>query len=143
MIYHQPLIIYSRKNKKHIPNPTRFWITDKKLDRAISKLEAEGFIDKISKIITENELLFNQLVELHKKEVQIRKKLVIKKYKDIPEYMKKRLLDEKIGIGGIERYWEKPFRVKCLHLWTAYHLGDKEFENFIGRYVLNILNNAD
>ncbi len=135
MIREQPLVIYSRKLKKHVPNPTRFWIVDKKLDKAISDLEAKGYIKKLSDIITSNELLFNQLIDLHRKEIEIRKKM-LETYRDIPNYMKKRLLDESVGIGGIEKFWEKPFKVKCLHLWTAYHLGDKRFENFIGYYVL-------
>ncbi len=135
LIRKQPLVIYSRKLKKHIPNPTRFWIVDKKLDKAISDLEAKGYIKKISDIVSSNDLLFNQLVDLHRKEIEVRKNL-LENEKDIPDYMKKRLLDEKVGIGGIENFWEKPFKVKCLHLWTAYHLADKEFENFIGYFVL-------
>jgi len=139
MIIEQPLIIYSRKNKAYIPNPNRFWLVDKKLDKAISSLEAQGYIKKISEIITNNELLFNELVNLHKKEVKVRKKLLEEKYNDAPEFVKKRLLDEKVGIGGIENFWKKPFKVKCLHLWTAYHLSGKKFENFIGYYVLKLL----
>lgn len=138
MIIEQHLIIYSRKNKSYIPNPNRFWLVDKKLDKAISSLEAQGYIKKISEIITNNKLLFNELVNLHKKEIKLRNKL-LEKYKDVSEFVKKRLTDEKVGIGGIENFWEKPFKVKCLHLWTAYHLSGKEFENFIGYYVLKIL----
>jgi len=37
---------------------------------------------------------------------------------------------------SLKNFWEKPFKIKCLHLWVAYHLGNKEFENFIGSYVL-------
>ncbi len=135
MIYDLGYIIYSRVNKQKQPNPTRYWLYDKKLDRLISKLEEKGEIKKLSKIITENDEIFKNLVELHQKEIRNRKEFV-KNNPDIPEVFKKALLDETVGIGGIKNFWEKPFKVKCLHLWTAYHLGNEEFQNFIGEYVL-------
>ncbi|MDQ7081775.1 MAG: DUF501 domain-containing protein [Aquificota bacterium] len=27
--------------------------------------------------------------------------------------------------------------MRCLHLWTAYHLGEEEFRNPIGEFVLS------
>ncbi len=135
MIYDLGYIIYSRVNKQKQPNPTRYWLYDKKLDRLISKLEARGDIKKLSKIITENDEIFNHLVQLHKKEIKNRE-IFVQNNPDIPEVFKKALLDKSVGIGGIKNFWEKPFKIKCLHLWTAYHLGNKEFENFIGDYVL-------
>jgi len=47
------------------------------------------------------------------------------------------LLNKDIGIGGIRNFRTKPFKVRCLHLWTAYHLGDEEFKNPIGEFVLS------
>ena len=135
MIYDLGYIIYSRVNKQKQPNPTRYWLYDKKLDSLISKLEARGDIKKLSKIITENDEIFNHLVQLHKKEIKNRE-IFVQNNPDIPEVFKKALLDKSVGIGGIKNFWEKPFKIKCLHLWTAYHLGNKEFENFIGDYVL-------
>jgi hypothetical protein len=135
MIYDLGYIIYSRVNKQKQPNPTRYWLYDKKLDKLISKLEERGDIKKLSKIITENKAIFNHLLELHHKDINSRKEFVYKN-QDIPESFKRALLDETVGIGGIKNYWEKPFKVKCLHLWTAYHLGNEDFKNFIGDYVL-------
>ncbi|RMA97601.1 DUF501 domain-containing protein [Hydrogenothermus marinus] len=140
MIYDLGYIIYSRVNKQKQPNPTRYWLYDKKLDRLISKLEEKGEIKKISQIITEDEKIFNQMLNLHKKDIENRKRFVAEN-PDLPEVFKKALLDETVGIGGIKNYWEKPFKVKCLHLWTAYHLANKEFENFIGEYVLEKIKN--
>lgn len=140
MIYDLGYIIYSRVNKQKQPNPTRYWLYDKKLDRLISKLEEKGEIKKISQIITEDEKIFNQMLNLHKKDIENRKRFVAEN-PDLPEVFKKALLDETVGIGGIKNYWEKPFKVKCLHLWTAYHLANKEFENFIGKYVLEKIKN--
>ncbi|NPA12960.1 MAG: DUF501 domain-containing protein, partial [Aquificae bacterium] len=72
---------------------------------------------------------------LHQREIQYRKKFL--QDKDYPEYVVKKLLNT--GIGGIQDYDKLPFKVKCLHLWTGYHLGDRNFKNPIGKEVLNLI----
>ena len=131
-VVENPPVVFDKKKNMFIPQPTRFWILDRELRRKISKLEEKGWIKKWEDRITEDEDLFNFFVSLHKKEIEKRKKFL--KEKKYPEYVTKKLLHT--GIGGIENYDKKPFKVKCLHLWTAYHLADPEFENPIGEWVL-------
>jgi len=127
-----PPVIYDKKKGIYIPQPTRFWIVNKDLRSKISRLEEKGWIKKWEEKITEDQKLFEFFVNLHKKEIEKRKNLI--KGKKYPDYVVKKLLNT--GIGGIQEFDKKPFKVKCLHLWTAYHLGDEDFKNPIGQFVL-------
>ncbi len=128
------------------PEPTRFWILDKKVRSLISKLEAEGWIKRFSEIITTHENLFDFFINLHRLEIEERIRILKEKYPQIytgegkwDTVCKRVLLNPTIGIGGIRNFHSKPFKVRCLHLWTAYHLGDKKFSNPIGEFVLSFL----
>ncbi len=137
-----PIVVYEKGI--HRPEPTRFWILDKKVRGEISKLEAEGWIKKFSEMITKDEKLFEFFVKLHEKEIKKREKILKEKFPEVyygtgkwDKVCKRVLLDPEVGIGGIRRFREKPFKVRCLHLWTAYHLGDPDFRNPIGEFVLS------
>lgn len=128
------------------PEPTRFWILDRRLRSSISKLEAEGWIKRLSEEITKDEEMFNLFVILHEREIEVRRKLLEERFPEVWKgeerwaiACKKVLLDTDVGIGGIRRFRSKPFRLKCLHLWAAYHLGDERFRNPIGEFVLSKL----
>ncbi|NPA51635.1 MAG: DUF501 domain-containing protein [Aquificae bacterium] len=130
------------KSKTLTPNPTRFWILEKNLRKKISQLEEKGTIIYLSKKFTKDKNLFITFINLHKLEIKIRKQILKEKYPDIfnsssqqAKIIKNVLLNT--GIGGIRDFKTKPLKIKCLHLWTAYHLGDKRFENPIGEYVLD------
>ncbi|WP_029521467.1 DUF501 domain-containing protein [Persephonella sp. IF05-L8] len=128
-------VVFDKEKGIYIPQPTRFWILDKELHSAISRLEEKGFIKYWEDKVSKDEELFNFFVKLHLKEIHEREKLISnKKY---PEYVVHKLLST--GIGGIQDYNKKPFKVKCLHLWTAYHLGDEKFRNPIGEFVIERL----
>ncbi len=132
-----PIIQFDEKKKIWIPQPTRFWILDKTLHKAISKLEEKGLIKEWERKISEDSDLFDLFVSLHKKEVQKRKEILEKQYSYLENTKAyKILLDDNLGIGSIRNYKNKPFKVKCFHLWTAYHIGDKDLENPIGEFVL-------
>ncbi len=143
-VVENPIVVF--ENGIYRPEPTRFWILDRKVRGDISKLEAEGWIKKFSEMITEDREIFEFFINLHEKEI---KKRVEKLRKEFPEIYKgegkwdlvcKRvLLNPDVGIGGIRNFRRKPFKVRCLHLWTAYHLGDRDFENPIGEFVLSKL----
>ncbi len=126
---------------KIIPQPTRFWILEKNLRKEISRLEEKGVIRKFSEKITENDVLFEFFKKLHYLEIEIRREILKKNYPHIynsENPVAKRVKDVllKTGIGGIYNFEDKPFKVKCFHLWTAYHLGDSRFQNPIGEFVL-------
>ncbi len=127
-----PPVIYDKKKRIYIPQPTRFWILNKDLRSKISRLEEKGWIEKWEEKVTNDEKLFEFFVNLHRKEIEKRKEFI--KGKKYPDYVVKKLLST--GIGGIQDFDKKPFKVKCLHLWTAYHLGDEESKNPIGEWVL-------
>ncbi len=120
-----------------IPQPTRFWILDKSLRSAISKLEEKGYIRQWEEKVSRDRQLFEFFVKLHQIEIEERRKII--KDLELPEYVVKKLTQT--GIGGIEGFKKKPFKVKCLHLWTAYHLGDNRFKNPIGKFVLDKIEN--
>ncbi|NPB06794.1 MAG: DUF501 domain-containing protein [Aquificae bacterium] len=137
-----PLVIY--ENGLYRPEPTRFWILDPELRKAISALESEGYIKYWSEKITHDPKLYEFFVKLHEKEVEKRKKLLKERFPEVFKgtgkwdlVCKRVLLNPEIGIGGIRNFRAKPFKVRCLHLWTAYHLGDEEFKNPIGEFVLS------
>jgi hypothetical protein len=146
-VVESPIVVFEKN--LHRPEPTRFWILDRKTRGEISKLEAEGWIKKFSDMITEDESLFRFFVELHEKEIRKREEIL---RRDFPQVYygrgkwdlvcKRVLLDPNVGIGGIRNFREKPFKVRCLHLWTAYHLGDPDFSNPIGEFVLSKLRSS-
>ncbi len=131
------LIQFDKKKNLWIPQPTRFWILNKDLHKKISRLEEKGLIKKWENKISKDNELFKFFINLHKLEVKKRKRLLEEKYRNLKEEKAfKILLDDNLGIGSIRDFDKKPFKVKCLHLWTAYHLGDKDFENPIGEFVM-------
>ncbi|WP_457601328.1 DUF501 domain-containing protein [Hydrogenivirga sp.] len=143
-VVENPIVVY--ENGIHRPEPTRFWILDREFRSAVSRLESEGYIRKLSEEITQDEGLFNLLTGLHEREVSRRKEIL---ERDFPEVLhgegkwdrvcREVLLNPDVGIGGIRKFRSKPFKVRCLHLWTAYHLGEEEFRNPIGEFVLSKL----
>ena len=141
-VVENPIVVF--ENGIYRPEPTRFWILEPKLKASISKLESEGYIKKFSEEISCDDELFKFMVSLHEKEVKKREEILKKEFpkiyygKDKWDIVCKRvLLNKEIGIGGIRNFRSKPFKVRCLHLWTAYHLGDEEFKNPIGEFVLS------
>ena len=139
-IVEDPLFVWDKKKKIYIPQPTRYWILDKELRKAIGRLEEKGYIADFCKKITEDDNLFNFFLNLHEREVEKRIKLFNEQYKEFKDYpLASVILNKDIGIGGIGNFRNKPFKVKCLHLWTAYHLAEEEFKNPIGEFVLENL----
>ncbi len=143
-VVENPIVVFEKGIYR--PEPTRFWLLERELREAVSRLESEGLIKKLSEAITRDKEIFNLMVSLHEREVAKRREIL---KKDFPEIYrgngkwdivcKKVLLNPDIGIGGIRNFRSKPFKVRCLHLWTAYHLGDEEFKNPIGELVLSKL----
>jgi hypothetical protein len=141
-VVENPIVVFEKGI--HRPEPTRFWILDRELRGAISKLESEGYIRKFSEDISGDEELFNLFLSLHEREIKERERLLKERFPEIywgkgkwDEVCKRVLLNPDVGIGGIRNFRRKPFKVRCLHLWTAYHLGDANFRNPIGEFVLS------
>ncbi|WP_457644405.1 DUF501 domain-containing protein [Persephonella sp.] len=136
-VFRQEIIIWDRERKIHVPQPTRFWILDKDVRARISRLEEKGFILFFSEKISSDRSLFDFFISLHELEIKERIKIFKNKYPQFLHHPRfSVLLDKNVGIGGIRNFRNRPFKVKCLHLWTAYHSGDSKFENPIGEFVL-------
>ncbi len=139
-----PLVIFEKGIYR--PEPTRFWILDRKVRGEISKLEAEGWIRRFSEKITAEKELFRFFTELHEREVRRREEILRERFPEVyrgsgrwDKVCREVLLNPEVGIGGIRKFRSRPFKVRCLHLWTAYHLGEEEFRNPIGEFVLRRL----
>jgi len=137
-----PIVVH--ENGIYRPEPTRFWILDKAFRSEISKLESEGWIKRLSEEISADEDTFNFMVKLHEKEIKKREIILRTRFPEVFRGKRKwdrvcrgLLLNPDVGIGGIRKFRQKPFKVRCLHLWTAYHLGDPDFINPIGEFVLS------
>ncbi|NPA33003.1 MAG: DUF501 domain-containing protein [Aquificae bacterium] len=141
-VVRNPIVVYEKGIYR--PEPTRFWILEPELKKAISALESEGYIKEWSRRITQDPELYEFFVKLHEKEVKKREEILKKEFPHVYEgsgkwdlVCKRVLLNPNVGIGGIRNFRSKPFKVRCLHLWTAYHIGDEEFRNPIGEFVLS------
>jgi len=141
-VVENPIVVF--ENGIYRPEPTRFWILDRNLRGAISKLESEGWIRKLSEEITKDREMFEFFIKLHEREIRKRKEILRRDFPQIYKgtgkwdtVCKRVLLNPDVGIGGIRNFRAKPFKVRCLHLWTAYHLGEEEFRNPIGEFVLS------
>ncbi|NPA57960.1 MAG: DUF501 domain-containing protein [Aquificae bacterium] len=130
-----PFVFFDEKKGIILPQPTRFWIVDRELKKAVSRLEEKGWIKRLEEEFTGKKEVFDLLVELHEKEISLRRSFLERA--KLPPYAEKKLLQT--GIGGIGDYKTPPLKIKCLHLWTAYHLGDERFKNPIGSFVLEKL----
>ena len=138
MIFESPFIRW-HKNRWQ-PEFTRFWIVrHTPLHKAIARLEAQGAIHWWEQRLKTSKKLQSALHQLHKKEIHLRKNFLthwrnwMKKHQW--DYLISALEDENIGLGGI-RNWQHSHTIKCLHLWSAYHLCDERFQNPIGEWVM-------
>ncbi len=141
-VVENPIVVHEKGIYR--PEPTRFWILDKEFRASVSALESDGWIKRISLEITSDEDTFNKLIALHRLEIRKRREILERDFRYVlegtgkwDEVCRSVLLNPEVGIGGIRKFWTKPFKVRCLHLWTAYHLGDEDFKNPIGEFVLS------
>ena len=139
-----PIVVYEKGIYR--PEPTRFWILDRELRASISKLESEGYIKKLSQELSEDKEVVRLFIKLHEKEIEERERILKTSFPEVYSGQgkwdlacKKVLLSPDVGIGGIRNFRSIPLKVRCLHLWTAYHIGDSRFENPIGEFVLSKL----
>ncbi|HKL12309.1 MAG TPA: DUF501 domain-containing protein [Halanaerobiales bacterium] len=111
--------------------PTTYWLTCPYLNKEISIIEEQGWIEKIQKQINNNKVLKDKLEKLHKKyakkRMEMLKKVEINEIKEISLDILYTLKES--GIGGIK---EKK-GIKCLHTHTADYLVNNE--NPVGKII--------
>lgn len=123
--YGYPILIESHPVINGKPFPTLYWLTCPFLIKAVSRLEAHGWISKLEELIAKDSVLRERYLRAHK-EIQERRSRLIN-----DENTKERL--SKVGSGGIRDLR----RVKCLHL----HLSDflAGVDNPVGEIVLKTI----
>ncbi len=121
--------VYPFFNKRVFP--TTYWLTCPYLNKAISKLEDQSWIEKIQDKVNNDNALIKKLAKTHENYAQIRMAMLsqeeIDQIKEISEDIIYTLKHS--GVGGIK---EKK-GIKCLHTHTADYLVNKE--NPVGKIV--------
>ena len=115
-----------------MPFPTLFWLTCPFLVQAIDRLEADGWVKRMERFLSQDPHLAHSVEEAHRHYAAERATLLSPEDRALLEGrgMLRDLLEK--GIGGTADFR----RVKCLHLHTAHALAR---ENPIGARVLRLL----
>ncbi len=110
------------------PFPTLFWLSCPVLVRQISRLEHEGWIEKLERLIQQDQNLRARYHENHRAYIEERwAQLTARDRRWIFERGLAPLFRER-GIGGLQD-WD---RVKCLHMHYAHHRARK---NVLGEWM--------
>jgi uncharacterized protein len=114
------------------PFPTLYWLSCPFLCRAVSDLEAAGWVSRLERRVAEEPELRAALERAHDAYIAERRRFLSAGAEEVlAESGRLRLLDER-GIGGIA----DRTRLKCLHLHVAHAVVG---ENPIGSVVLGML----
>lgn len=116
-----PVVIESHPVKDGRPFPTLYWLTCPFLRREVSRLEEEGLIRKIERIVEEDPIFRDRLFRAHEE--------IVRRRSEIVEDEGMRRILSRVGSGGI-RDWR---HVKCLHLHLADYLAG--IDNPVGELV--------
>ena len=111
------------------PFPTLFWLTCPGIIRQISRLEHEGWIEHLERLIKEDQGLRRRYHRSHRAYIQERWETLSEEDKRCIEEQGLREVFQRRGIGGL-RDWDA---VKCLHMHYA-HFKARE-ENPIGEWI--------
>ncbi len=127
--YGYPMVIKSKPVLDGKPFPTLYWLTCPFLRYKLSQLEADGYIPKYEKILSNSSEMRVEEIAAHFKAREEALKLVEEEW--IKESLKRR------GMGGISNF----SHIKCLHLHVAYHLGG--IRNPVARMALDEIGSAE
>jgi len=130
-IYGYPQVIKSFPLKDGKPFPTLYWLTCPYLVEEASKLEAQGKITEIEKIIQNDPELRMQMIRAHKEEIEKRMKILEGELNFLSKNIIKKL--KETGIGGIKNF----STIKCLHLhYASYLVGENNpVGEIVDRYI--------
>jgi hypothetical protein len=99
------------------PFPTLFWLTCPEIVRQISRLEHEGWIERLEELIQSDPELRRRYHESHRAYLRERWETLLEPDRRWIEEHGLLEVFQKRGIGGL-RDWD---RVKCLHMHYAHH----------------------
>lgn len=120
-----PVVIENDCEVRGKPFPTLFWLVCPKLNKEISKLEAEGWIKKFESMIERDRDFEKSYIQAHDTVRELRDKTV--------EKDEIRKIFSSVGSGGISNFKS----VKCLHLHVADYLAG--VMNPVGKSVLSMI----
>lgn len=123
--YGYPVLIESNPVVDGKPFPTLYWLTCPFLIKAVSRLEAHGWILRLENMIEQNPEFKERYLRAHQEVMKRRERLIN------DEITRERL--SKVGSGGIKDLR----RVKCLHLHLADYLGG--VDNPVGEMVFKTI----
>lgn len=115
------------------PFPTLYWLVCPKLLKSISQIEAQGQIKVWEEEIAQSEELQTTLGEIHRSYARERFKLYLQRSQRLRSFEEEVL--KNTGVGGVADFQ----RIRCLHMFYAYHLVQ---ENFIGKRIDQLLSQA-
>lgn len=113
-----PLVLQMRSIVDQQPFPTLYWLSSKSLNKAIGKIEGQGWVKYIEARIDDDAELRASLLADQQRYVDQRWQLM---HPDDKAFIASRGFTElfkSYGIGGITE-WTK---VRCLHMHYAHHL---------------------
>lgn len=120
-----PVVIQNSCEIDGKPFPTLFWLVCPKLCKEISRLEAQGWIDRFERMINEDQEFAKAYVEAHMRVKKLRDELLTNE--NLREIL------SHVGSGGIQDLKT----VKCLHLHVADYLAG--IDNPVGSKVFEMI----
>lgn len=124
-----PAVVRVASMNRTKPFPNMYWLTDKKICKAIDQIESTGFVKTLeNEIIPQDPELQQQLIKDHQNYIDKRWKYFEQEFdlNEISDLYKNALKTK--GIGGLMKYT----RVRCLHMHFAHYLVDG---NAIGHLI--------
>jgi len=121
-----PQVIKVNPFVRKAPFPTMYWLVCPDLSKKISTLEATGFIKDLENEVSNSKELTDSLFSIHEDYRKERERLYNDLNLDLSESMEKTISET--GVGGVADFQ----RVRCLHMFYAYHLVK---ENFVGKKI--------
>lgn len=100
------------------PFPTLYWLSSKAIDKALAKIESQGFVKELERRIQEDESLREAYHQAHRSYVAERWEKMTPQHKSIITEKGFKPLFDQLGIGGIKN-WDQ---VRCLHMQYGHHL---------------------
>lgn len=113
-----PVVLQMRSLLAGKPFPTLFWLCSQDLDKALARIEAQGWIKQIEAELQQDEALRATYMAQQQAYVDLRWRLMTSEDREQIEALGFTERFNTLGIGGIAQ-WDK---VRCLHMQYAHHL---------------------
>ncbi|MFB9886161.1 DUF501 domain-containing protein [Balneatrix alpica] len=123
-----PLVVRMRPLMEGKPFPTLYWLTSRDLFKAISTIEAQGYIKQLEARVEDDSTFRQALWDSHADYAAQRLHYMNAEDKAQLQALDKLEAINKLGVGGIAD-WS---RIRCLHTHYAHHLCG---HNVVGQWL--------